>query len=261
MTPPPEDVQRAVGARYEVLALAAAGGMGAVFRARHRALGHFVAIKVLPPDIAASEMRQARFKREAALAASLSHPHIVPVYEFDTSKGITFLIMPFVHGRTLETCGRRATDLASVRRVLREVGAALDFAHERGIVHRDVKPSNILIEKDTNRALLADFGVARAEESALSTLTAPGTPIGTLAYMAPEQMAGSAELDGRADLGLVAFPSPHRGLQALTFRTDRLVLICSPAHPGPRSRALASHAAALSRRWRGPGGTAPTALA
>ena len=141
--------------------------MGAVYRARHRALGHIVAIKVLPPDIAASEMRQARFKREAALAASLSHPNIVPVYEFDTRKGITFLIMPFVPGRTFEEVrAREAVDLSMVRRVLSEVGAALDFAHERGIVHRDVKPSNILIEEGTSRALLADFGIARVAEDA-----------------------------------------------------------------------------------------------
>jgi serine/threonine protein kinase len=209
-TPPPDDVQRAVGERYEVLALAGAGGMGAVYRARHRALGHMVAIKVLPPDIAASAMRQARFKREAALAASLSHPNIVPVYEFDTRKGITFLIMPFVRGRTLEEvfAERGGVDLPMVRRVLREVGAALDFAHERGIVHRDVKPSNIMIEEGTNRALLADFGIAHVEENRTSSLTAPGNPIGTPAYMAPEQMAGSADLDGRADLyslALVAF--------------------------------------------------------
>jgi serine/threonine protein kinase/tetratricopeptide (TPR) repeat protein len=213
-TPPPHDIQRAVGDRYEVLALVAAGGMGAVFRARHRALGHLVAIKVLPPEIAASEMRQARFKREAALAASLSHPNIVPVYEFDTREGITFLIMPFVRGRTLqelrEEQGRM--DLATVRRVLQEVGAALDFAHERGIVHRDVKPSNILIEEGTNRALLADFGIARVDEVATSSLTAPGTPIGTPAYMAPEQMAGSADLDGRADLYSLALV----GFEALT---------------------------------------------
>ena len=223
-TPPPEDVQRAVGARYEVLALAAAGGMGAVFRARHRTLGHLVAIKVLPPEIAASEMRQARFKREAALAASLSHPNIVPVYEFDTREGITFLIMPFVRGRTLEELreARGRIDLATVRRVLQEVGAALDFAHQRGIVHRDVKPSNILIEEDTQRALLADFGVARVDEVATSSLTAPGTAIGTPAYMAPEQMAGSAHLDGRADiysLALVGFEA-LTGTRPMFLETD-----------------------------------------
>src|SRR5207244_13433038 len=122
LTPSLEELQRAVGDRYEVLSLAGAGGMGAVFRARHRALGHMAAVKVLPPDIAASEMRQARFKREAALAASLSHPNIVPVYEYDARQGITFLVMPFVRGRTFEEIrleqGR--VDLAAVRRVLRD---------------------------------------------------------------------------------------------------------------------------------------------
>lgn len=246
-TPSPEDVQRAVGTRYQVLALAAAGGMGAVFRARHRGLGHFVAIKVLPPDIAASAMRQARFRREAALAASLSHPNIVPVYEFDTHHGITFLIMPFVHGRTLdevrEAHGR--VDLTTMRRVLREVGAALDFAHQRGIVHRDVKPSNILIEEGTDRALLADFGVARVDDADLSTLTAPGTPIGTPAYMAPEQMAGSGGLDGRADLyslALVAFEA-LTGARPAFLETDlpALARALRAAQPG----LTATQAAAL----------------
>ena len=163
-TPLPEDVQLAVGPRYEVLTLAGAGGMGAVYRARHQTLGNFVAIKVLPPDIAASAMRQARFKREAALAASLSHPNIVPVYEFDTRNDISFLIMPFVRGRTLEEVreAHGQMDLATVHRVLREVGAALDFAHERGIIHRDVKPSNILIEEDTNRDYWLTAEEARA---------------------------------------------------------------------------------------------------
>src|SRR5688572_20282534 len=95
LAPDPNDVQRAIGLRYEILDLAGAGGMGAVYRARHRELGHIVAVKVLPPEVAASEMRRERFKREAQLGASLAHPHIVPVYEFDTREGITFLIMPF----------------------------------------------------------------------------------------------------------------------------------------------------------------------
>ena len=226
-TPPPDDVQHAVGERYEVLALAGAGGMGAVYRARHRTLGHMVAIKVLPPDIATSAMRQARFKREAALAASLSHPNIVPVYEFDTRAGITFLIMPFVRGRTLEEVFAEggAVDLPMVRRMLREVGAALDFAHERGIVHRDVKPSNILIEEGTNRAMLADFGIARVDEGGTSSLTAPGSPIGTPAYMAPEQMAGSAELDGRADLYSLALV----GFEALTGKRPMFLETDLPA--------------------------------
>src|SRR5690349_13866292 len=98
VTPDPVDVQRAVGARYEVLDLVDTGGQGAVFQARHRELGNLVAIKVLPPEIAASKVREERFRREAQLAAHLSHPNVVPVYEFETRAGLTYLIMPFVRG-------------------------------------------------------------------------------------------------------------------------------------------------------------------
>src|SRR5512143_3001389 len=128
-----EDVQRAVGDHYEVLDLAGVGGMGAVFRARHRTLGHLVAVKVLPPDVATSQMRQDRFKREASLAAQLSHPNIVPVYEFDTREGLSFLIMPFVRGRTLESAlvERQQVPVREILRLLREIGAALDAAHRR----------------------------------------------------------------------------------------------------------------------------------
>ena len=210
MNPPAlEDVQRAVGDRYEILDLAGAGGMGAVFRARHRSLGHLVAVKVLPPDVAASQMRQDRFKREAALAAHLSHPNIVPVYEFDTRAGVSFLIMPFVRGTTLEsTLEARRPPTSTILKLLHEVGSALDTAHRRGVVHRDVKPANILIEEDTGRALLTDFGVALIRETPSGALTAPGSAIGTPDYMAPEQIAGLPDVDGRADLyslGLVAF--------------------------------------------------------
>lgn len=205
-----EDVQRAIGDHYEVLDLAGVGGMGAVFRARHRALGHLVAVKVLPPEVATSRMRQDRFKREASLAAQLSHPNIVPVYEFDTREGLSFLIMPFVRGVTLESAlaERPSVPVVEILRVLREVGAALDAAHRRGVVHRDVKPANIMIEADTGRPLLTDFGVAQVREGASGTLTAPGSVIGTPDYISPEQMVGLPDVDGRADLyslGVVAF--------------------------------------------------------
>ncbi len=260
LAPSLEELQRAVGERYEVLSLAGAGGMGAVFRARHRALGHMAAVKVLPPDIAASEMRQARFKREAALAASLSHPHIVPVYEFDTREGITFLIMPFVRGDTLErvlAAGNRGgrggvgVGLEQVLRVVREVGAALDFAHRRGIVHRDIKPSNILIEEDTGRALLTDFGIARAEHVATSSLTAPGMAIGTPDYMAPEQAAGSERLDGRADLyslALVAFEALTGTRPALGTERAALTRALSAARPELSGAAAAALVAPLALR-------------
>src|SRR2546422_7828136 len=135
MQPPDSaEVQHAVGERYEVLGLVGAGGMGFVYRARHRALGHIVAVKILPPEVAASAMRLKRFQQEAALAASLSHPHIVPVYDFGSREGITFLIMPFVRGTTFESVlatGRPS--LAASLRVVQDVGAALDHAHGRGV--------------------------------------------------------------------------------------------------------------------------------
>ena len=206
VTPDPAEVQRAVGARYEVLDLVGAGGMGAVYRARHQELGHFVAIKVLPPEIAASKVREERFRREAQLAAQLSHPNVVPVYEFETREGLSFLIMPLVHGRTLEAvlAERRRLPMPELQRILMDVGAALDFAHARGVVHRDVKPSNILIEDGTNRALLTDFGIALARLSAAGSLTVPGSVIGTPAYMPPEQLSGAERVDGRADLYALA---------------------------------------------------------
>src|SRR2546429_4201399 len=202
MQPPAmEDVQHAIGDRYELLSAVGAGGMGFVYSARHVTLGHVVAVKVLPPEVAASEMRLRRFQQEAALAASLAHPHIVPVYDFGVRAGITFLIMPFVRGRTLEgMLARERPSLDAALRVAREIGAALDHAHERRVVHRDVKPSNILIYGDTGAALLTDFGVAHVVRVATSPLTAPGVPIGTPDYMAPEQAAGEERLDGRADL-------------------------------------------------------------
>src|ERR1043166_3616119 len=128
VTPDLVDVQRAVGERYEVLDLAGSGGMGAVFRARHRELGHLVAIKVLPPEIAASRMREERFRREAQLAAQLSHPNVVPVYEFDSRHGLTFLIMPLVRGRSFEAvlAERPQLPLADLLPVLADVGSALD---------------------------------------------------------------------------------------------------------------------------------------
>ena len=201
-----DDVQRAVAPRYEVLDLAGAGGMGAVYRARHRELGHLVAIKVLPPEVAESANRAARFKREAALAAALSHPHIVPVYEFEARPELSFLIMPFVQGRTLEAIldERKRLPLDDVLPVVRAIGGALDFAHARGVVHRDVKPSNILLEDGTGRTLLTDFGVARAAPTPTGSLTAPGTAIGTPDYMAPEQFSGADTVDGRADLYALA---------------------------------------------------------
>ncbi|PYP74653.1 MAG: hypothetical protein DMD41_01130 [Gemmatimonadetes bacterium] len=240
-----DDVQRAVAARYEVLDLVGAGGMGAVYRARHRELGHLVAIKVLPPEVAESANRAARFKREAALAAALSHPHIVPVYEFEAHPELSFLIMPFVQGRTLEAIldERKRLPLDDVLPVVRAIGGALDFAHARGVVHRDVKPSNILLEEGTGRTLLTDFGVARAAPTPTGSLTAPGTAIGTPDYMAPEQFSGADTVDGRADLyalAVVAFEALSGTLPATRAERPALARALQGAVPRlPRALATA----------------------
>jgi len=246
MQPPALDaVQRAVGDRYEVLSLAGVGGMGAVFRARHRTLGHIVAVKVLPPEVAASGMRRERFRREATLGASLDHPNVVRVYDFDTRDGISFLIMTFVRGDSLEERLRNSARLTTdqVLRIVREIGDALGYAHRRGIVHRDIKPANILLDEDSGRALLADFGIARVEGAEETSLTQPGAAIGTPGYMAPEQTM-SGRVDGRADLyslAVVAFealagaPPVFQSRPASLARTLRI---------GP-SKVFARRAAAL----------------
>ena len=277
MQPPDlEAVQRAIGDRYEVLSLAGAGGMGAVFRARHRTLGHIVAVKVLPPEVATSAMRSARFRLEATLGASLDHPSIVRVYDFDTREGITFLIMTHVRGDTLEARLRNPSPIPTdqVLRLVRELADALGYAHRRGIVHRDVKPSNILIDEDSGRAMLTDFGIARVEGTAQSALTQPGDAIGTPGYMAPEQAVG-AHVDGRTDLHSLAIVACEalgitftggpgdRTERARTVRTARPELtpaeamaLVAPLDEAPESRpeSAAAWLAALDsagrRRWR-----------
>ena len=245
-------MQRAVGERYEVVSLAGAGGMGAVFRARHRTLGHIVAVKVLPPEVAASAMRRERFRREATLGAGLEHPNIVRVYDFDTREGITFLIMTFVRGATLEErlrdSDRPTTD--AVLRTVREIADALGYVHRRGIVHRDVKPANILLDEDSGRALLADFGVAHVEGTADTSLTQPGVTIGTPGYMAPEQIAGG-RVDGRADLySLAAVAFEALTGTATDFRADRATLARAlrAARPELSAREAAALVAPLAER-------------
>ncbi|HWP37218.1 MAG TPA: protein kinase [Gemmatimonadales bacterium] len=199
------ELESLTGNRYTIERLLAEGGMGAVYVAKHKALGHQVAIKILPPEVATSEVRMARFRREAALAAHLSHPHIVQVFEFDVAKGIAYLVMPLIQGEALDQRLKREgpLPLAAVRELIRQVGGALAFAHARGVVHRDVKPSNILYESATGRWLLTDFGVAHGSVGDDTAITQTGVAIGTPAYMAPEQAAGR-QVDARTDLYALA---------------------------------------------------------
>ncbi len=189
-------LQAAVGDRYEVLRLLGRGAMGAVFLAREKALDREVAIKVLPPEGSAEGERE-RFRREARIAARLTHPHIVPLHAFGEADGLLYYVMGHVRGESLGSRLRRGVSLAVARRILTELADALDHAHRNGIVHRDVKPDNVLLEDESGRALLTDFGIARRETNA--ALTAVGSIVGTPQYMSPEQAAGQA-LDGRSDL-------------------------------------------------------------
>ena len=201
------DLQQALAGEYSLERELGRGGMGIVYLAREVQLDRLVAIKVLPGALAARADVRERFLREARMAASLSHPHIVPIYRVGEAGGFVFFAMAYVNGETLGERLRARGPLppAVATRLLREVAWALSYAHGRGIVHRDIKPDNILIEAETGRALVSDFGIARgADETALSD---PGRVMGTAHFMSPEQ-ASSEPLDGRSDfysLGVVAY--------------------------------------------------------
>jgi predicted Ser/Thr protein kinase len=199
----------ALGPSYELQRLLGKGGMGSVYLARETALERLVAVKVLLPEATGDAETRERFRREARTAAKLTHPHIVPLYTFGEAEGLLWFVMGYVAGETLAAKLERTPrmDPESVRRILADVADALDYAHSHGIVHRDVKPENILIEDTGGKALLADFGVAR-QGTGSTTLTTAGALVGTPLYMSPEQASGERELDGRSDiysLGVVGY--------------------------------------------------------
>src|SRR6266513_2824233 len=193
--------------------LHARAGMGVVFNARDERLKRRVAVKVLPPDLAFREEIRLRFLREAETAARLSHPHIVPIHSVvEGPDGLVYFVMAYVDGESLgaklKRRGRLPPDEA--RRIMLETADALGAAHAFGIIHRDVKPDNILLEGSRGRVVVTDFGIAKALSSTTgsATLTATGVAIGTPHYMSPEQAAGDREIDGRSDiysLGVVSY--------------------------------------------------------
>lgn len=190
-------LQAAVAGRFFLESELGRGGMGIVYLARDVILERPVAIKLLAPALASRDDMRQRFLREARLAAQCFHPNIVPIHEVAEDGQLAWFVMGYVAGETLADRLRRVGTLPadSIRRIGREVGWALAYAHERGVIHRDVKPENILLEQGTDRALIADFGIA------VGNHTAPlGHDIaGTTRFMAPEQALGDV-IDGRADL-------------------------------------------------------------
>jgi serine/threonine-protein kinase len=199
MSPEFLTLQRAVAGRYSLDHELGRGGMGVVFLARDVALDRPVAIKLLPPSLAILPELRERFLREARTAAKLSHPNIVPIFAVEEHGDLVFFVMGFVDGESLGQRVRRAGPLAASAaiRLIQEVAWALAYAHGRGVIHRDIKPDNILIEKGSGRALVTDFGIARIADQ--SGVTAKGEILGTVHYMSPEQATGEP-LDGRSDL-------------------------------------------------------------
>ena len=188
---------------YELEGEIGRGGMGIVYCAMDKRLKRKVAVKLLPPELAFRSDIRSRFLREAETAAQLSHPNIVPIYTVEERDNLVYFIMAFISGDNLakRLQDEGAMDPEEVRRILREVADALAYAHRRNVVHRDIKPDNILLDADTGRSMVTDFGIARAlSDKNDSRLTATGMAIGTPAYMSPEQSAGEPDIDGRSDL-------------------------------------------------------------
>ncbi len=209
--PLPARLAEALGDAYTIEGEIGRGGMGVVYRARDERLQRRVAIKVLPPELAFQKDIRERFTREAQTAAKLSHPHIVPIHTVGEGQGLVYFVMGYVDGESVAGRIRRRGKLPvdEARRIMGEAADALSAAHALSIIHRDIKPDNILLEGSRGRVMVTDFGIAKALSSTSgATLTGAGVAIGTPAFMSPEQAAGEREIDGRSDvysLGVVAF--------------------------------------------------------
>jgi len=223
-------LQRIVGEDYRVDDVIGRGGFGIVFAARDLTLDRDVAIKALRPELVTFPALVERFKREARAAARLRHPNIIPIYLVGGTESVAYIVMPRIQGESLKVVLQSGARLSieEAQRILTEAGRALAVAHQAGIIHRDVKPENILLEGPQRHVYLTDFGIAKAIGSEDEGLTATGMVVGTPSYMSPEQAGGQPHLDHRADiysLGVVGFqmltgqlPFVADGLNDLIFQ-------------------------------------------
>ena len=216
--------------QYRIVRLLGRGGMGSVYLARDLTLEREVAIKVIKTADDSREIYD-RFRREARTAAKLSHPNIVSLHAFGEVEGMPYYVMGYVRGESLADRLRREGKLPEeeARRVFAEIADALDHAHRQGVIHRDVKPDNVLLDDESGRALLTDFGVAKAVDKG-ETLTRHGSVVGTPHYMSPEQASGRSDIDGRSDIyslgvmtyAILAGRLPFEGKTAADILTEHL---------------------------------------
>lgn len=273
-----QELQHAVGSRYRIAESIGRGGAGQVFRAFDARHDRLVAIKVLLPRVAL-DTGNARFRREIRLAAGLQHPHILPVFDSGEAEGLFYYVMPLVEGETLRDRLERdgPLPLEEVRRIGAQAGEALAYAHRHGVVHRDVKPGNLLLGE--GGVLVADFGIAMAlaqQDVDAEELTRTGLAVGSPSYMSPEQGFGDETVDGRSDiysLGCVLYhaltgeppfdgrnaravlashatdePRPIRALRAdVPAHLERVVMQALSKHPEDRQQDAESLAAAIAR--------------
>ena len=230
-------LEAALGTGYRIERELGGGGMSRVFVAEEVELGRKVAVKVLPPEMALG-VSVDRFRREIQLAASLQHPHIVPLLSAGHSDDLVWYTMPLIEGESLRTRLAREGELPIQEglRLLRDVADALAYAHGHGVVHRDIKPDNVLLSGQ--HAVVTDFGVAKAITAATgeASLTSVGVALGTPAYMAPEQATGGGQVDHRADvyaLGALAYEvltgrPPFVGLSAQGMLAAQVTQVPEP---------------------------------
>ncbi len=250
-----ERIVEALGAQYRLGAVLGRGGMAVVFAAEDVRLQRPVALKVLPPDLAVRGEVRERFVREAQVAARLNHPHIVAIYAVHETPQLVCFAMAQVTGETLAERLRREPRLpwGEVASLLEQVADALAYAHAAGVVHRDIKPDNVLLDRGTGRALVTDFGIARAAQEG-NRLTQTGIAMGTPSFMSPEQATGDREVDGRSDLyglGVVGYLLLTGALPFEAPSTPALLLkhVSEPFPPvhGRRPEAPAALAAVVER--------------